>query len=185
MGKQIVKLNETQLRNVVKESVKRILNESVSMNMENKQVIRLNESQLRQIVSESVKNLLNEWEHNDFDWDAINKRIEFYKEKYANMPHVTYQGVDGLCRLYSDGSIIMNGDIKDSEPMKIWCGIPDAYRCIDKENAKKCLEFAKTNLDLSCVSEFQKQNGFARVLNPKFFVEDISVYLPYNGWSKK
>lgn len=32
--KQIVKLNETQLRNVVKESVKRILNESMSMNIE-------------------------------------------------------------------------------------------------------------------------------------------------------
>ena len=149
--------------------------------MENKQVIRLNESQLRQIVSESVKNVLNEWGHNDFDWDAINKRIEFYKEKYANMPHVTYQGVDGLCRLYSDGSIIMNGDkINDSEPMKIWCGIPETYRCIDKENAKKCLEFAKANLDLSGVSEFEKQNKFAKVLNPKFFVEDISVYLPYN-----
>lgn len=32
--KQIVKLNETQLRNVVKESVKRILNENMSMNIE-------------------------------------------------------------------------------------------------------------------------------------------------------
>lgn len=33
-NKQIVKLNETQLRNVVKESVKMILNESMSMNIE-------------------------------------------------------------------------------------------------------------------------------------------------------
>lgn len=32
--KQIVKLNEAQLRNVVKESVKRILNENMSMNIE-------------------------------------------------------------------------------------------------------------------------------------------------------
>lgn len=70
--KQTVKLNETQLRSVVKESVKRILNESVSMNIEDC-LIRFKE------VADNVLSCMDRYFEDDVFGDGNNEYYAFMK----------------------------------------------------------------------------------------------------------